>query len=110
MAVTATFAETARERVGKQTQIQGVLTLSGTATAGGLPVTAATFNLGRLNDLRIHGTVISATGGTTGVGATYDVTASTVVFHEAAGTNAVFRESQSSLTGYLVRVTAIGQG
>ena len=110
MPVTGTWTQERRERVGRQTHITGFFTLSGTASAGGFAVTASTFGLSSLEDFVPSGTSISATGGTAGIGVTFDKTASTVVLHETgAAVNTPFRESATALTGYLVRGTARGR-
>ena len=110
MPVTGTWTQERRERVGRQTHITGFFTLSGTASAGGFAVTAATFGLSTLDDFEPAGTAISASGGTAGVGVSFDKTASTVVLHEGgAAINTPFRESATLLTNYLVRGTARGR-
>ena len=65
MAITATWTQERRERVGRQTHVTGYYTLTGSATAGGFAVTASTFGLGILDDFVPSGVSMAATGATT---------------------------------------------
>lgn len=111
MAITATWTQERRERVGRQTVVTGYFTLTGSATAGGFAVTASTFGLGILDDFVPSGVAMSATAGTASLGVAFDITAGKVTVHETAGTvDLPFKESNlSDTTGYLVRGVAKGR-
>ena len=111
MAITATWTEERRERVGRQIHIQGYFTLTGSATAGGFAITASTFGLSRLDNFVPQGFAMSASGATTAEGVAYDKTAGTVTIWEGGATandNAFDESDLASTTGYLVRGRAEG--
>ncbi len=112
MAITATWTEERRERVGRQTHVTGQFSLTGSATAGGFAVSASTFGLGTLDEFRLHGGVISASGGTLALMPVYDKTAGTIaLFEGSAAITVPFDQSDlASTTGYLVRGVAVGRG
>lgn len=113
MAITATWTEERRERVGRQTHITGYFTLTGSATAGGFAITASTFGLSRLDNFVPSGIAMAASGATTGMGASYDKTAGTVTLWEGGATanDNPFDESDlGSTTGYIIRGRAEGAG
>jgi hypothetical protein len=111
MAITATWTQESRKRIGRDTHVKGYFTLTGSATAGGFAVSASTFGLNRLDDVVPDGIAMSATGGTAALGVAYDKTAGKLTVWETAGTvDLPFDESDlASTTGYLVRCLAIGK-
>ena len=111
MAITATFTEEKRDRIGRGTWVTGQFSLTGSATAGGFAVTASTFGLSRLDDVEITSGVISATGGTLGLVGVYDKAAGKISLFEGGATandNPLDECDLGSTAGYLVRVTARG--
>ena len=78
--------------------------------ATGLPVTAATFGMSRLDDVDVHGLVSDgATGATLFEGVFYDKTAGKIQFATSAGDGDPFDEGNTTaISGYTVRVTAWG--
>lgn len=112
MAITATWTQERRTRVGLSTHVQGYFTLTGSATAGGFAISASTFGFSVLEDFRPSGVAMAATGATTGLGAAYDVTAGTVTLWEGGATandNPFDETDIASTTGYLVRGVAVGK-
>ena len=112
MAITATWTQESRQRVGKQYHIRGYFTLTGSATAGGFAISASTFGLNVLEDFVPSGVAMAATGATTGLGAAYDITAGTVTLWEGGATandNPFDETDIGSTTGYLVRGVAVGR-
>lgn len=102
-----------RQRVGKQTIVQGVLTSDdGDYAAGGLAVTASTFGLSRLDQVDIHGLVSDgATAATLFEGAFYDKTAGKIQFATSAADGDPLDEGNTTaLSAYTLRVTARGAG
>ena len=107
-----TLATNGRQRVGKQIHLSGTLTPSADDdyAAGGLSVSASTFGLNRLDDVRIHGVVADgATAATAFEAVYYDATAGKIQFFEQGAGAGPFPESNNTaLSGYTLRVTAVG--
>lgn len=111
MAITATFTEERRDRIGKQTAVTGYFTLTGSATAGGFAVSASTFGLNSLEDVMVFGGQ-AGTGATTAEYPLWDKTAGTIALYEGGATandNAFDESDLASTTGYIVRVKAFGR-
>lgn len=109
--LTFTASTNGRQRVGKQYHVSGVLTSDdGDYAAGGLAVTASTFGLNRLDDVRIYG--VASDGATAGIlfeSAYYDATTGKVQLATSAGDGDPMDEGNTtSLSGYTIRVTAVG--
>lgn len=100
-----------RSREGRQIVVRGVLSSdNGDYAATGLPVTASTFGLTRLDDLEVHGLASDgATGATLFEGAYYDATAGKIQLATSAGDGDPMDEGNTTaISGYTIRVTARG--
>jgi hypothetical protein len=109
--LTFTLDDYGRQRVGRQHVLTGRLASDdGDYVATGIPITAATFGLNRLDTLDIHG--LASDGATAGIlfeGAFYDRTASTIQLATSAGDGDPLDESNTTaLSAYTIRVTAKG--
>ena len=108
---TADPAPHGRVRRGRQIETSGVLTSdNGDYAADGLAVNAATFGLGRLDSLDVHG--MASDGATSALlfeGVFYDRTAGTIQLATSAGDGDPLDEGNTAtLSGYTIRVTARG--
>lgn len=112
MAITATWTEEARHRVGRRTHVQGYFTLTGSATAGGFAISASTFGLGQLEDFEVSGGAIGGTGATVALLPVYDSAAGKISLFEGGSTanDLPFDETDlASTANYIVRGTAKGR-
>lgn len=111
MAITATWTQERRERVGRQKHVTGYFTLTGAASAGGFAISAATFSLSRLDDFVVSGGSVAGTGGTTALLPVFDKAASKISLFEGGATandNPFDETDLASTATYIVRGTAKG--